>query len=275
MKGKVFLVGAGPGDPELLTLKALRLLREADVVLHDDLVSPQILKLVSPSAQLHSVGKRCGEKKITQEEINFLMTALAASGRQVLRLKAGDPLIFSRLAEEIQALRQANVEFEIVPGVSACFGAAQALAIPLTDREVSPALVLLAGHSAEGKDRNHWAPFVSSGATLVIYMPGRNYADLSSRLLRAGAKSETPCAIVSRATGPNQQIQVTNLGQLPGAPYLPSPTLLIVGEVVRFAQPTAFVADERPTQAELNLPIPAGLLFSALEDMSSDQEPLA
>src|ERR1700681_4744336 len=116
MNGKVYLVGAGPGDPELLTLKALRLLRTADAVLHDDLVAPEILDLIPSTAQIHNVGKRCGKKKILQGEINFLMIALAASGLQVVRLKGGDPLIFGRIGEEIAALRKANIEFEIVPG---------------------------------------------------------------------------------------------------------------------------------------------------------------
>src|SRR5690349_20613187 len=116
MTGKVYLVGAGPGDPELLTLKAARLLRGADVVLHDDLVGKEILRLIPTHAQVHNVGKRSGKKNISQEEINFLMVTLAASGLQVVRLKSGDPLIFGRIGEEIAALRQANIEFEIVPG---------------------------------------------------------------------------------------------------------------------------------------------------------------
>ena len=124
MKGKVYLVGAGPGDPELLTLKALRLLRTAQAVLFDDLVSPEILKLVPKSAQLHNVGKRCGTKKIMQHGINFLVVELANAGISVIRLKSGDPLIFGRAGEEIEALRQAGIEHEIIPGVTSAFGAA-------------------------------------------------------------------------------------------------------------------------------------------------------
>ena len=126
MSGKVYLVGAGPGDPELLTLKALRLLRTADAVLHDDLVAPEILKLVSAKAQVHNVGKRCGKKNISQEEIHFLMIALAQAGMQVVRLKGGDPLIFGRAGEEIEALRRAEVAYEIVPGITSALGAAAA-----------------------------------------------------------------------------------------------------------------------------------------------------
>src|SRR5262249_10894931 len=141
MKGKVFLVGAGPGDPELLTLKALRLLRTADAVLHDDLVAPEILQLISPKAQLHNVGKRCGKTKILQGEINYLMIALAASGLRVVRLKSGDPLIFGRAGEEVESLRRASVPFEIVPGVTSALGAAAVAQIPLTHRRASSSLV--------------------------------------------------------------------------------------------------------------------------------------
>ena len=135
MKGKVYLVGAGPGDPELLTLKALRLLRTADAVLHDDLVAPEILNLIPPTAQIHNVGKRCGKKKILQGEINYLMVALATSGLRVVRLKGGDPLIFGRAGEEIESLRRANIDFEIVPGISSAMGAAATATI---GRRASP-----------------------------------------------------------------------------------------------------------------------------------------
>src|SRR5579864_8657068 len=143
MRGKVYLVGAGPGDPELLTIKATRVLKHADALLHDDLVAPEILRLAPVHAQIHNVGKRCGKKNISQEEINFLMVTLAASGSQVVRLKGGDPLIFGRIGEEITALRKANIEFEIVPGITAALGAASTTQIPLTNRSSSHALVFL------------------------------------------------------------------------------------------------------------------------------------
>jgi len=155
MNGKVFLVGAGPGDPELLTVKALRLLRGAEVVLHDDLVTSEILRLISPTAQVQNVGKRCGTKTIRQEEINFLLVTLAAAGRQVVRLKSGDPLIFGRAGEEIEALRRANVEYEIVPGVTSALGAAAAAGIPLTHRRASSTLVLTTGNHASGFEKTH------------------------------------------------------------------------------------------------------------------------
>jgi uroporphyrin-III C-methyltransferase len=233
--GKVYLVGAGPGDPELLTVKAARLLRDADAVLHDELVTPQILRLANPAAWLHNVGKRCGTRKITQEEINFLMVGLASAGLQVVRLKGGDPLIFGRAGEEIEALRRAGIAYEIVPGITAALGAAAGAAIPLTDRRGPAAVVFVTGRRAADQEERDWQHFVRSGATLAIYMPGRNYSQITSRLSKAGLAGDTPCAVVSRATTAEQQLHVTTIGELPGAPALAAPALLIVGEVVRLA----------------------------------------
>jgi uroporphyrin-III C-methyltransferase len=235
MTGKVYLVGAGPGDPELLTLKAVRVLKRADVVLHDDLVGPKILDLAPAHAQIRNVGKRCGKKNISQEEINFLMVTLAASGLQVVRLKGGDPLVFGRLGEEIAALRKANIEFEIVPGITAALGAASTTQIPLTHRQSSHALVFLAGHSASGDDPTNWDALASLGATIVIYMPGHNYSEIARKLRCAGLPDETPCAIISRATTSDEQVFSTKVENLSDAPVLPAPTLLVIGEVVRHA----------------------------------------
>jgi uroporphyrin-III C-methyltransferase len=246
MNGKVYLVGAGPGDPELLTLKALRLLRNADAVLHDDLVAPEILNLIPSTAQVHNVGKRCGKKKILQGEINFLMIALAASGLQVVRLKGGDPLIFGRAGEEIEALRRNNIPFEIVPGVTSALGAAAAAQMPLTHRRASDALVLITAHRAAGSanqqtDGADWSKLAASGATLVIYMPGQDYAEIAKRLRAAGLAAETPCAIISRATTKYQRTHRTTVSDLHRAPQLAAPTLLVVGQVVRLADPAAVV----------------------------------
>lgn len=236
MKGKVYLLGAGPGDPDLLTLKALRLLRTAEVVLYDDLVTPEIVALIPATAQLHNVGKRAGSKKISQSEINFLMITLAESGLQVVRLKSGDPLIFGRAGEEIEALRKANVPYEIVPGVTSAFGAAAEAEIPLTHRRSSSALVFITAHQAAESDMADWSKLAASGATLVVYMPGKNCAELAAKLVAAGLTAETPCAIVSRATTNAQRTHRTTLSNLHAAPYLPTPALLLVGEVVRFAR---------------------------------------
>ena len=248
MTGKVYLVGAGPGDPELLTLKALRILRNAEAVLHDDLVAPEILQLIPPTAQVYNVGKRCGKKRILQGEINSLMVALAASGLRVVRLKGGDPLIFGRAGEEIESLRADNIPFEIVPGVTTALGAAATAQIPLTHRRASSALVLITAHLAKKgsskkgaaeTDASDWSNFVASGATLVIYMPGQNYAEIARKLTSAGMVGGTPCAIISRATTKYQRTHRTTVRDLNRAPQLVAPTLLVVGEVVGLADPAA------------------------------------
>lgn len=273
MKGRVYLVGAGPGDPELLTLKALRLLRTAEAVLHDDLVAPEILALIPPTAQLHNVGKRCGKKKILQQDINFLMIALAETGLRVVRLKSGDPLIFGRAGEEIESLRRAGIPYEIVPGVTSALGAAAAMQIPLTHRRASSALVLLTAHHAAENDAAHWEKLAKSGATLVIYMPGQNHGEVAARLKAAGLPDETPCAIVSRATTRNQRTHQTTIASLHRAPQLAAPTLLVVGEVVRFSDPAALAQEfVVPTTLESEAASAPITLFA---DSGKDEEPLA
>lgn len=231
MSGKVYLVGAGPGDPALLTLKAVRLLRAADVVLHDELVAPEILALIPPVAEVRNVGKRCGQKRITQAEIHGLLIAYADRGLTVVRLKGGDPLIFGRAGEEMQALRDAGIEFEVVPGVTAACAAAAAARIPLTDRRLASQLVFLTGHRCCGKTATDWQDVVSPEATLVIHMPGEDYAGLAAELCAAGLRRDTPCVIVSRAATPEEQIHRTTLEDLSRVPRLPAPALLIIGAV--------------------------------------------
>lgn len=233
MKGIVYLVGAGPGDPELLTVKAARLLQAAEAVLYDDLVSPEILQLIPPTARLHNVGKRCGKKKIRQEEINFLMIGLATAGLRVVRLKSGDPLIFGRAGEEIDALRKAKVPYEIIPGITSALSAAAAAAIPLTRRRTSSAVTFLTAHQASESEASNWKRCAGSGSTLVIYMPGHDYSDLAHKLHSAGLTGDVPCAIISRVSTARQHIRRTTIQELPTMPTMESPSLLIVGEVVR------------------------------------------
>lgn len=274
MKGKVYLVGAGPGDPELLTVKALRLLRTAEAVLYDDLVAPEILNLIPATAQLHNVGKRSGSKKIQQEEINFLMVALADSGLQVVRLKSGDPLIFGRAGEEIEYLRKARISYEIVPGVTSALGAAATAQIPLTHRRASSALVLLTAHQAAGSEAANWNKLAGSGATLVIYMPGQDYSQLSAKLRSAGLASETPCAIISRATTSQQRTHRSTVGELRNAPRLVSPTLVVVGEVVRFADASVLQEFVVPAAAGSHTASPAALFadFALSPHSRGDEE---
>jgi uroporphyrin-III C-methyltransferase len=255
MPGKVYLVGAGPGDPELLTLRAVKLLRTSDVVLHDDLIGPKILAFVPSTTRLQNVGKRCGRPGISQPEINSLLVQNALLGLQVVRLKGGDPLIFGRAGEEIEALRAAAIDFEIVPGITAALGAAAAAQIPLTHRKLSSAIHLITNHHAQ--ESEGLPSSIGPDATIVIYMPGHDYAQTARNLLRAGLNCTTPCVIVARASHRDQQIYQTTLRELPSTPHLPAPTLLVVGEVVRFARPAGARDPEDfmavPTEAEFAL----------------------
>ena len=264
MKGKIYLVGAGPGDPELLTLKALRILKQADVVLYDDLIGPGILALVPSSAQLWNVGKRCGRKRISQQEINALLVQYSLLGFTVVRLKGGDPLIFGRAGEEIEALRQANIELEIVPGITAALGAAAATQIPLTHREVSSALLFLTGHHSPAKQSSDWPEHISPDATLVIYMPGHEYERTAKQLLAAGLRPSTPCAVISQATSREQCMHRTTIVSLRHTPRLPAPTLLVVGEVVSRASDSS--VGEHPFSVDGQLIPPPGWAEVLLQD---------
>lgn len=241
MNGKVYLVGSGPGDPELLTLKALRILRQADLVLHDDLVSPEILRLVPPDVQVSSVGKRCGLKSVGQAEISSRMIAAAQQGLSVVRLKAGDPGIFGRGGEEIEALVAAEVDFEVVPGVTSACAAAASAGISLTHRRFASTLIFLSGHIGAGKTENEWPALKSSeghlpSATLVIYMPGPDYGQLRDRLRAAGVRGDTPCLLVSGATTGSDGAYSTTVDELADIPVTPAPNILLVGEVTRGAR---------------------------------------
>src|SRR5579862_8211073 len=206
--GTVHLVGAGPGDPELLTVKAHRLLAAADVILHDDLVPAAILAVAGPHAEVINVGKRCGAKGITQDEIDSLMIGYARRGMEVVRLKSGDPGIFGRLAEEIDALSAAGVPFKVVPGITAGLGAAATLGVSLTDRRKSARVVIVTNHQAHGDERHiktDWKSLAREDATLVIYMPGHDFNTLRDELITAGLPGKIPAVIVSRATTPAQR----------------------------------------------------------------------
>jgi uroporphyrin-III C-methyltransferase len=243
--GKVFLVGAGPGDPDLLTLKAAKALRSADVVLHDELVSADILRLIPATAELVNVGKRAGMKSTPQQEINQLLARYARTGLQVVRLKGGDPFIFGRGGEELEALRQAGIEVEIVPGVTAALGAAAATQIPLTHRDLSSTLILVTGNSKQSDHIANWPDRLPSNATIVVYMPGNDLESLQRRLLSSGVAPGTPFAIISGATTQFEQVHISTVADLSNAQQLPAPKLLVIGEVVRFA-------DHRQLQQQFN-----------------------
>ncbi len=230
-QGKVYLVGAGPGDPDLLTVKALRLMQSAGVILHDDLVPSAILGLARPHAMVVNVGKRCGTKNITQEEINALMVEHARAGHTVIRLKSGDPLIFGRAAEEIAALHRAEVPFEVVPGITAAFAAAAAVGCSLTSRNSASNVIFSTGHHAQSHN-NAKLPQLED-ATRVVYMPGRDLSLLALQWLQEGLPPDFPCAVVSRAAQPNQEIRYTTLAALGDARPTQPPSLLIAGWAIR------------------------------------------
>jgi uroporphyrin-III C-methyltransferase/precorrin-2 dehydrogenase/sirohydrochlorin ferrochelatase len=228
---KVYLVGAGPGDPDLLTVKALRLIQSADVILHDDLVPEAILRLAAGNAEIVNVGKRCGAKSITQEEINLRMVEHARAQRSVIRLKSGDPLLFGRAAEEMAALAEAGVSCEVVPGITAAFAAAAAVGCSLTSRKSASSVIFSTGHHAES--HNH-APLPKlEDSTRVVYMPGHDLRLLAEEWLAEGLPPEFPCAIVSRAAQPDQQVRCTTLAALGDAAPVLAPSLLIAGWAVR------------------------------------------
>lgn len=232
-KGKVYLVGAGPGDPELLTVKALHLLQTANVVLHDDLVPDEVVALARANAEITNVGKRCGRPRITQEGIHRLMIDAARADRSVVRLKSGDPLVFGRAGEEIAALRDAEVEFEVVPGVTAAFAAGAMLSLPLTDRKSASKLIFCTGRHAADKGASPiWSGMLPKDATLVIYMPGRDMEGVSRELRNAGVAEDVPCTAVSQAATPRQSYTVGNVGSLTKMHCGPAPLLLLVGWAV-------------------------------------------
>ena len=230
-RGTVSLVGAGPGDPDLLTVKALRLIQTAEIILHDDLVPQAILALASPHAEILNVGKRCGTKTITQEEINTLMIENARTNHSVVRLKSGDPLIFGRAAEELAALTEAGVAFQIVPGITAAFAAAAAIGCSLTDRNSASNVTFSTGHHAQSHNQSPLPEMEDT--TRVVYMPGRSLELLAEEWLQQGLPPDFPCAVVSRAAQAEQQVHYTTLAELGTLDQTPAPSVLIAGWTVR------------------------------------------
>jgi uroporphyrin-III C-methyltransferase len=232
--GFVYLVGAGPGDPELLTLKAVKALKRAEVILCDELVSTGVLAYARPGARIVRVGKRGGRRSAPQGFIERLMVAEARAGHIVVRLKGGDPMIFGRGGEECEALARAGIAFEVVNGITSGLAAAAALGIPLTHREVGPGAILVTGHDRDG--HTDWAALARTGLPLVIYMGVARCEAIQRALLDAGLPGCTPAAAVSNASLPDQAAIVTRLDELAGAlreAAIASPAILVIGEVVR------------------------------------------
>lgn len=232
-KGTVYLVGAGPGDPELLTLKAADLLATADMVFHDDLVPAEILARAGDQSRVVSVGKRCGERRVTQEQIHALMIQEARRGLSVVRLKSGDPMVFGRAGEEMDALERADIPYEVVPGVTAMFAAAAAVRKSLTDRRSSSKIILTTAHHAPKQPGQHqptfWRGPLPHDATLGIYMPGRDLRALAWDMLAAGLPADLPCVVISRISLPDQSAKSVLLSQLSDLVPGPAPLLVLTG----------------------------------------------
>ncbi|MDP5138113.1 siroheme synthase CysG [Rheinheimera baltica] len=233
--GEVYVVGAGPGDPELLTLKALQLMQQADVVVYDYLVSPQIMELVRRDAERICVGKKAGDHSVPQQDTNQLLVDLALAGKKVCRLKGGDPFIFGRGGEEIQALIPHNIAFQVVPGVTAAAGCAAYAGIPLTHRDHAQSVQFITGHCRPDGTEPDWHSMSKANQTLVIYMGLMKAAHIQQQLIDAGRSANTPVAIIENGTRREQRIitgTLQQLAELVSQHQINSPALLVIGEVV-------------------------------------------
>jgi uroporphyrin-III C-methyltransferase len=233
-KGTVFLVGAGPGDPELLTVKAARLIAEADVIVHDGLVDVAIIALANPQARFISVAKQRSRHSVPQDGINAILVEEAQAGHLVVRLKCGDPFIFGRGGEEVEACRAAGVTVEVVPGISAAIGCAAEAMLPLTHRDASSAVSFVAGQ-CKGLTDQDWSGLAGKGRTLVIYMGVATAQDIADKLIADGVAPDMPVAVLERGTRAGARAMLTllaDLGGMMGREKVGSPAIIVVGEVV-------------------------------------------
>jgi uroporphyrin-III C-methyltransferase/precorrin-2 dehydrogenase/sirohydrochlorin ferrochelatase len=255
-RGEVYLVGAGPGDPDLLTFRALRLMQKADVVLYDRLTDAHVLNLVRREAERIYVGKQPEDHELPQGEISALLVKLAKQGKRVLRLKGGDPFMFGRGGEEIEALAAEGIPFQVCPGITAAIGAAAYAGIPLTHRDHAQACVFVTGHGKEGKIDLDWTALLQPRQTVAIYMGLRNVEALTREFVARGASADLPAAIVDNATRPNQRVVVGTLGTLAAkahAAELSGPSIIIIGTVVTLRDTLDWRPMAEPLSSEENV----------------------
>ena len=236
--GRIWLVGAGPGDPDLLTIKAARLLAAAGVVVHDRLVGEGVLDLIRPDARRLYVGKRKSQHSVPQDEVNRLLVALAQQGLEVVRLKGGDPFLFGRGGEEMLAAREAGVPCEVVPGISAAMAASAAVGAPLTHRGLAQAVTFVTGHPARNGSLDlDWSALARPNQTVAIYMGLSSASEISARLIGAGRAAATPVVIVENASRPEQRRALSTLGALPAAAQTFTGPVMLIGETAGLALP--------------------------------------